>query len=91
MRKLLYIFLFFNLLVSAQINPDNRFSQAEKQEEVQANQNLKKPQEDNSLTGRPGNPGETMPIDNGVFLLFFAGLGIMIAVSKREKLIKTSK
>ncbi|SFI09390.1 hypothetical protein [Halpernia frigidisoli] len=90
MHKSAYLFLFCSFMAFGQVNPDNRFSQGENQSQQQSTDANK--QGGNSYSkpdpaGKPGNPGETVPIDQHFVVLFLTGLSLTVLITK----IKISK
>jgi hypothetical protein len=85
MKKIFYISLFLNAFVFGQENPNNRFSQSEHENENRAKKtNIPK----NDVYGSPGNPGDTLPIDQYTGILLLIVLSIIIIMSRKSLQIK---
>ncbi|SEG50563.1 hypothetical protein SAMN05421847_2544 [Halpernia humi] len=94
MKKNFYIVLLLSIFSFAQQpldhgfeNSDNRFSKAEN--EQAANTKGKAKEGGGPIHTGPGNPGETLPIDNHIPLLLLSGIVFMVVLTLKQRKIQS--
>lgn len=82
MKKLFFIILLlFQMVVYAQPSSDNPFAREDANQE--ANAEISKNQV--AASTEPGDPGETIPIDDYIPLLLIAAMGLIVYNTYRKK------